>query len=290
MPNTVLIKKSAVPGAVPLAGNLVAGELAINYADGKLYFLGAGNVVTQIAGNSSMTFSGNVTAGNILTSGLVSATGNITGGNIVTSGSAGNISGTGNIIAAGNITGNYFIGNGSQLTGISAGSGNSISNGTSNVVIPTANGSIFLSDDGVPNAAVFSNGSFTMAGSFATPKTTIANSIISANVNAMLLGPVNIGEGTTITVPTTSTLSLYSDNATPYSNSSVAAYLASGTVTSNIITTGNITGGNITTTGIMSALGNITTANNFVYANSASAAKAYQTYNSATSSIDMVFL
>lgn len=186
MTNTVLIKRSSVPNAVPLAGNLVAGELAINYSDGALYFLGASNVVTQIAGNSSMSFSGNVTAGNILTGGVVSATGNITG--------------------------NYFFGNGSQLTGISAGSGNSISNGTSNVIIPTANGSIFLSDDGIPNAAVFSNGSFTMAGSFATPKTINANSIVSENVNAMLLGPLDFGEGITITVPTTSTLLIYSVN------------------------------------------------------------------------------
>jgi hypothetical protein len=69
----------------------------------------------------------NITGGNILTGGLISAastvtgtshlgavvsvTANITGGNILTGGL---------ISATGNITGNVFIGNGSQLTGLGA--------------------------------------------------------------------------------------------------------------------------------------------------------------------------
>jgi hypothetical protein len=133
--------------------------------------------------------------------GNISASGNITAANFIT---------TGTISATGNISGNYFLGNGSLLTGISAGSGNGISNGTSNVTIPTANGSVYISDDGVPNAAVFSSGSLTLAGSFATPKTTNVSSTVSENVNAMLIGPVTIGAGTTITVPTSSTLYIYS--------------------------------------------------------------------------------
>jgi hypothetical protein len=406
MTNTVLLKRSNTANAVPLAANLTAGELALNYTDGNLFYKNnAGNVVV-IASNQTLSVTGNITGGNLLLSGIVSAAGNITsaanitGGNITTSGSSGNITGanvisattfsaSGNISAVGNISGTYFIGNGALLTGISAsGSGNSISNGTSNVVIPTANGSIYLSNDGVPNAAVFSNGSFTMAGSFATPKTTTANSTVTSNVNAMLLGPVTIGAGTTITVPSSSTLSIYTE-PTAYSNTNVATYLASGTDTSNIITTANVTGGNLTTTGqvsaigdviaanlsvgsgnylflggtgsstrirrdgglngldlmtnavsrlfisdsgpitiqstsnltianttsststttgalivsggagiagninaggIVSALGNVQTANNLVYANTTSVAKAYQFYNSATTSIDVVFL
>jgi hypothetical protein len=100
MANTVLIKRSGTANAVPLAGNLVAGELAINYADGKLYFLGSGNAVTQIAGNSTMSYTGNVTSGNLLTGGIVSATANITGGNVLTGGL---VSSTGNILTAGNV-------------------------------------------------------------------------------------------------------------------------------------------------------------------------------------------
>jgi hypothetical protein len=65
--------------------------------------LGAGNVLTvngnavlQNNSNSTISTTGNITSGNVLTGGIVSATGNVSG--------------------------NYFIGNGSQLTGISSAS------------------------------------------------------------------------------------------------------------------------------------------------------------------------
>jgi len=45
------------------------------------------------------------------------------------------------ITTTGNVTANYFFGNGSQLSGISTAS---ISNGTSNVAIPTANGNVSI--------------------------------------------------------------------------------------------------------------------------------------------------
>lgn len=41
---------SATASAVPLAANLVAGELALNTADGKLYYKNSSNVVTVLAG------------------------------------------------------------------------------------------------------------------------------------------------------------------------------------------------------------------------------------------------
>jgi hypothetical protein len=41
---------SATASAVPLAANLVAGELALNTNDGKLYYKNSSNVVTQLAG------------------------------------------------------------------------------------------------------------------------------------------------------------------------------------------------------------------------------------------------
>lgn len=45
MANKVLIKKSSVPAKVPLPSDLDYGELAINYADGKLYFKDSSNQV-----------------------------------------------------------------------------------------------------------------------------------------------------------------------------------------------------------------------------------------------------
>ena len=83
---------SATPAAAPTAGNLVAGELAINIADGKLFYkdnLGvvqsfssttatnlAGGIASQIPYQSAAgttAFIANGTAGQILTSNGTSA-------------------------------------------------------------------------------------------------------------------------------------------------------------------------------------------------------------------------
>jgi hypothetical protein len=55
MSNTVIrLKKSSVPGELP--SSLEHGELAINYADGKLYYKDNGNTIQQISsGNSFAT-------------------------------------------------------------------------------------------------------------------------------------------------------------------------------------------------------------------------------------------
>jgi hypothetical protein len=180
MTNTVLIKRSGTANAVPSAGNLVAGELAINYTDGNLFYKNSSNVVTVIASNQFVSVSGNVTGGNVLTGGQVSATGNVTG--------------------------NYFIGNGSQLTGITTSGGTSIDNGTSNVAIPTASGNISVSVAGNANTAVFGVGVLTSYGAFATPKTINDNVAVPELVNSWFMGPVVIANSASITVPSTATL------------------------------------------------------------------------------------
>lgn len=137
MTNTVLIKRSSVANASPLAGGLQYGELAINYNDGTLYFKNTANAVVALASTQFVSVTGNVTGGNILTSGAVSASGAVTANSVSISGN-GNVTGANNIVATGNVTGgniltvgqvsatgnvtgNYFIGNGSLLTGISGG-------------------------------------------------------------------------------------------------------------------------------------------------------------------------
>jgi hypothetical protein len=129
---------------------------------------------------------------------FISATGNVTGGNILTAGI---------ISATGNITGNYYIGNGAFLTGINSGS--NIANGSSNISIPVASGNIAISVGGVSNTAVINLGSFLLNGAFAGPKTLNANVVVADSVNAMLLGPISIGAGYNISVPTSSTLYVY---------------------------------------------------------------------------------
>lgn len=53
MANKIILKKSSVPAKVPLATDLDYGELAINYADGKLYYKTDTNTISSISGGSS---------------------------------------------------------------------------------------------------------------------------------------------------------------------------------------------------------------------------------------------
>lgn len=78
----------------------------------------------------------NITSVGILTS--VSASGNATAGNLFTAGQ---------VSAAGNVVGNYFIGNGSQLTGINV-STNKIFNGNSYANVAVPNGNVEINANG----------------------------------------------------------------------------------------------------------------------------------------------
>ena len=79
MANTILIKRSSTANSVPAAGSLAQGELAINLADGNLFYKNSSDQVTVIASNKFLSVTGNVTGGNVTTAGLISATGQITG-------------------------------------------------------------------------------------------------------------------------------------------------------------------------------------------------------------------
>lgn len=54
MSNSIILKKSSVGAKVPLTTDLNYGELALNYADGKLYFKNSSNAI-QFIGSSSAT-------------------------------------------------------------------------------------------------------------------------------------------------------------------------------------------------------------------------------------------
>jgi len=173
MTNTVLLKRSGTANSVPLAANIAFGELAINYADGNLFYKNSGGTVTVIASNKTLSVTGNITGGNLLTSGLISATGNLTVGNITTtianvttfnSSQGGNVSGTlvstsanaqfinqtnsaGNISAAGNILGSLNLSITGNVTG-----GNLL---TSGIVSATGNitGKYFLGNANIQYTA-----------------------------------------------------------------------------------------------------------------------------------------
>jgi hypothetical protein len=178
-----------------------------------------GNLLTGglISSTGTITSAANITGGNILTGGLISATANVQAGNLRTAGlisataniTGGNMLTAGQISATGNITGNFFIGNGAFLTGLSAGSSSNIANGATNITIPVSSGNIAMSVAGQSNTVVINLGSLTMYGTFAGPKTLNANVSVASAVNALLLGPVSLGEAYNITVPDSSTLYVY---------------------------------------------------------------------------------
>jgi hypothetical protein len=54
MASTIILKKSSIVGRIPLATDLTYGELALNYADGLLYYKNASNTVTSVTAVSSI--------------------------------------------------------------------------------------------------------------------------------------------------------------------------------------------------------------------------------------------
>jgi hypothetical protein len=108
-----------VSGGVGIAGNLhVGGNIVGNITITGISLTGnvtSGNIITS----GLVTASGNITGANLRTSGIVSATGNITGGNVSTN----QLSLSGNVISALNVTGNITGGN-VRSVGIVSAAGN----------------------------------------------------------------------------------------------------------------------------------------------------------------------
>lgn len=59
MSSKIILKKSSVPSKAPLPGDLSYGELALNYADGQLYYKDSNNevkpLINKIVGLKSYT-------------------------------------------------------------------------------------------------------------------------------------------------------------------------------------------------------------------------------------------
>jgi hypothetical protein len=187
-----------------------------------------GNAVLQNNSNSSIATTGNITAGNVLTGGVVSATGNVTGGNILT---------TGIVTATGNVTGNYFIGNGSQLTGLAAtySNANAVAYGESgwagnivpsgNAVYSLGNATNQWNDLYVSNATIFMNN---------VPVSLSAGNVLTVNGNAVLQNNSNT------TISTTGNVTAGNLISATLNNSGNISVVASGN-TWKFDTIGNLT-------------------------------------------------
>ena len=270
-------------------GNAYVGAILTNnyyYANGVVFGGGGGGTPgganTQIQFNDNGAFA--ATAGLTFnkTSNAVIANGNITGGNLLT---------TGIVSATGNITGSYIIGNGSQLTGLPAGYTNSnLATLGSNVISTTGTitgGNIsgsnlltagLISAAGtITSAANITGGNVTTGGLIsATGNITGGNILGGANVNATTHTGTTVSVSANITGGNILTAGLISATSTITSASTItgSTLLAGGiSLTGNSITSANATitidpnsaGGS---DGAVIIAGNLSVTGNMTYINS----------------------
>ena len=224
------------------------------------------NSLGKITADSNIETPGTIFSGNIVNSGTAQINGNVL---------AGNVNVLGLISSQGNITvnsGNYFVGNGRYLTGLPSSTsyanalvGNTLSSNvlysslqqlgilnslnvsgaintnsitaTGAVVGTTVNTQNLVASGNVSGQYILGNGS-QLTGVQATEVGTLPSLSVTGNIN---IGGYYIGDGGLLTNLQVST---------SYANSNVAAFLASGTDTSNIITTANVSGAYLIGNGI----------------------------------------
>ena len=141
MAQVIKLKRSSTTGAVPSTGNLELGELAMNTADGKVYFEkndGSATVQTILTTDSQTTGSvdltGSVTASYFkgdgagitgLTSAAIDSVAGMTNNYVLTATGASAVTGEANLqfdgtglAVTGAVTASYFKGDGSALTNV----------------------------------------------------------------------------------------------------------------------------------------------------------------------------
>jgi hypothetical protein len=152
-----------------LTGANVTGTVA-----NATYAVSAGSATSATtAGTVTTNAQPNITSVGTLTG--ASITGNVTGGNILTAGL---------ISATGNITGNYFIGNGSQLTGIVSSYGNANVN-----TLLAAWGSNTVSTTGTITAGNITGGNIVTSGLISATGNVTGGNLVATN-NLVVTGNI----------------------------------------------------------------------------------------------------
>jgi len=212
--------------------------------DGNIIVKAGANLTTPNIGaatGTSLSATGNIQGGNILTGGFVTATGNVTGGNVTTAGLitvTGNVTG-GNILTAGLISATSTITSAANITG-----GNLLTGG------------LISATSTITSAANISGGNVLTGG------------LVSATAN-VTGGNLLTGGLISATSTITSAANISGGNIRTAGLISATGNVTGGNVTTAglITATGNITGGNILTAGLISATGTITSAANITGGN-----------------------
>jgi len=243
-----------------ISGANVSGQVGNALISGTVYTNAQPNI-TSVGTLTSLDVTGNVTGGNLITTGIanigtLAVTGNVTGGNLITTGAvnAGTlaVTGTSNLGAVGNVTitggtnGQVLSTNGSGGLSFISVSSSGISNGTSNVNIPTVNGNINLTAGGNTSLVVTATGA-NIVGNLDVTGNLTAGNITTAGAAGNITGANNISANTFTSIIATGTAPFTVTSTTQVANLNVAT---SGTA---VAVTGNAQG-NITSVGTLTSL------------------------------------
>ena len=219
-------------GNAQISANTTA-IIITNPAGGQTVLSGA----TPEVSAETVTATGNVVGGNLITTGAVSATGNITGGNILTVGlisATGNVTG-GNLSIANNVTisGNLSVTGNATLSGNIL--GDRIQNGSTSIDIQTPSGNANISIGGTSNVAVFST-----AGANITGALGVTGNITGSNIlgNGASLTGINSFSTVSVTGGNSATADSIADTLTLTAGSGISLVMDTSTDTLTIAATG----------------------------------------------------
>jgi len=228
---------------------------------GNIVINGTTSLVSNVIGAAN--FTGNVTGGNLLTPGLISATGNVTGGNLVADGAvigniqiSGNINvenviATGFISGVGNVIGGNLITTGSTDTGTLQTTGNALIGG--NLIVNGNISYINIDDLRVEDPIIILG-----TGPNGAPLT-----VDDGLDRGIYMEYYTTGLGNAFVGWDNSTGNMFIANDVYFTANDVVGVNAYGTLevgniySQSVVSTGNVEGGNLTTAGQVVATGNV---------------------------------
>ena len=237
-------------------GTLLSLSVTGNITGGNLTTTGTANVGTlAVTGNETVTgtstITGNLAAGNISTAGTVTATGTVTGGNLSTSGTA-TVTGTatvGNLSTAGTVTATGTVTGGNLTTVGTANVGTLAVTGNETVTgTSTITGNLAAGNISTAGTATVT-GTATVGNLSTTGTITATGNLSAGNITTSGSASVN---SLSVTTSITAIGNISGDNLSASENLSVMGY-------ANI--TGTATVGNLSTAGAVSATGNVSGGN-----------------------------
>lgn len=228
---------SSTASAVPTAGNLIAGELALNTNDGKLYFKNSSGLIRTLADSSVAT--GNLPGGSTGSVVYQSATGVTAYLPIAGAGSLLYSNGTAPAYASIGTAGAIVYSNGTAPTSVALGSTGSLlySNGTAPAYAPIgAVGSILYSNGTIPTSLPIGALDYVLTSTGTIPQF-VSQSSLSVGTAATAGFATNAGAATTATsAGTASNLANGAANQIVYQSApNTSAFVSTPTISGTVL-------------------------------------------------------